>query len=464
MTTTPPPPIHAALHLWWLGDPACPVPVGELAGVPARRGVSLRYGEHWLRHGFALSEDLPLQPGEHLPQDEDGAPGAVGDAFPDGWGERLIRHLDGPAGLSPLEVLYRAGDERFGALGVSTSARVYRPHGQVPLPTLADVRQLAGLVDEVVPGLMPTSIPTPTPVPVPEPEPERTARPRAGESLSPLSRLIPLSPLQRRLITSGVGLGGSRPKALITLDGAPWLLKLNAPGERLDAQLDAPLVEHATLTLAALAGIAVAETRPIRLDSAGAIRHALAVRRFDRDRDGAWRRHALSAHVALRAAGEPAGYPELAQLLRRRGVAAAGLARAQMQELFRRMVFNILIGHTDDHARKHVLLMTDAGDLALSPAFGVRPAGQASDHQQMRVGRDGPAATLDNALSECTRFDLDRVQALAALRQVVAVVDGWQAHFAGQGVTAADIAQLAQQIDRPALRGQRAMWRRGSMR
>lgn len=103
-------------------------------------------------------------------------------------------------------------------------------------------------------------------------------------------------------------MGGAKPKALLQLDGAQWVVKFS-DGD----PTDAPLVEHASMTLAAEAGIRVAPTRPIRLVGG----HAVAIQRFDRL--GEQRRHALSAHVALKAAGEELGYPELAQLLRRRG-------------------------------------------------------------------------------------------------------------------------------------------------
>lgn len=57
-----------------------------------------------------------------------------------------------------------------------------------------------------------------------------------------------------------------------------------------------------------------------------------------------------------------------------------------MHELFRRMVFNILIDNTDDHEKNHALLMTATGEYELSPAFDVLPSGQALGYQQMRVG------------------------------------------------------------------------------
>ena len=63
------------------------------------RGVSLEYGDAWLRSGFALSEDLPLVKREFFPVEKETAAGAVDDARPDRWGERVIRLLDKPASL-----------------------------------------------------------------------------------------------------------------------------------------------------------------------------------------------------------------------------------------------------------------------------------------------------------------------------------------------------------------------------
>jgi serine/threonine-protein kinase HipA len=397
------------LFLWWIADPAAPVLVGTLELVRSSRGVSLRYADRWIERGFALSEDLPLQGGhEFLPAERDSAAGSVDDARPDRWGERVIRFLDRPPRLSLLEYLYFAGDDRFGALGVSTAEDRYEPRRLGPLPTLADANEIHELVRRVL----------------------------ANE---------PIEARLERLISPGVTLGGARPKALLEIDGEQWVVKFS-DGDATDA----PLVEHACMTLARQAEIEVAETRPIRLVHG----HAVAVRRFDRQ--GKRRVHALSAHVALRAAAEPMGYPELAQLLRRRGALAGGRNVQQMHELFRRMLFNILMDNTDDHEKNHVLLVNDAAAYELSPAFDVLPSGQALGFQQMRVGADGPESTLENALSMCAQFALKPAQAREEARRVARVVASWQAHFTQAGVTPGDIDLLAEQIDRPFLREQRA--------
>lgn len=395
------------LHLWMLARPASPVLVGELALVRATQGVSLRYASSWLRDGFALSEDLPLTDQEFLPVEKATAVGSVDDARPDRWGEQVIRVVDKPPRLSLLEFLYFAGDDRFGALGVSMSADDYRPRRLGPLPTLRDAEEIHELVRMV----------------------------QANE---------PVPAERRRLISPGVTLGGAKPKGLIALDGEQWVVKF-ADGD----PTDTPLIEHATMTLAQAADIRVAVTRPIRLRGG----HAVAVRRFDRTAEG--RPHCLSAAVALRAAAEPFGYPELAQLLRRRGVIDGDRYIAQMRELFRRMVFNILIDNTDDHEKNHALIVNAAQQYELAPAFDVLPSGQALGFQQMRVGEAEADSTLVNALSMAQLFGLTRAHALVEIRKVARVVDEWQRHFASVGVSAGDIALLAEQIDRPFLADQR---------
>jgi len=253
-----------------------------------------------------------------------------------------------------------------------------------------------------------------------------------------------------RLIAPGATMGGARPKALVNIRDEQWVIKFS-DGE----PADTPLVEHATMTLAQQAGIRVATTMPVRLVHG----HAVAIRRFDRN--AGTRLHCLSAAVALRAAAEPFGYPELAQLLRRRGVVDGDRNVADMRELFRRMVFNILIDNTDDHEKNHALIVTDAQQYALSPAYDVLPSGQALGFQQMRVGDQEADSTLDNALSRANLFALTAQQARREAASVAAVVARWKEHFAAAGVTAGDIGLYADQIDRPFLRDQRDAYARG---
>jgi serine/threonine-protein kinase HipA len=393
------------LWLWWLGDPAAPALVGELSLALGGRAVALRYAQAWLAAGFPLSEDLPLADDLFVPKEKDTAAGAIDDARPDRWGERVIRKFEKSSRLSILEFLLFAGDDRYGALGVSQHHDKYVPWPTGPVPGLGSLAEIDEAVRKVLAD---------------EPVPE----------------------LQRRLLRPGVSLGGARPKSLVMIDGEAWLVKFSE-GESLDTEL----VEHAAMTLAAKCGIVVAATRALEVGG----RHAVAIRRFDRI--GAQRVHAVSLNVALRAVGEEPGYPPFAQLLRRWAPAAA--LAAQQEQMFRRMVFNILIDNTDDHEKNHALLRAADGTYSLAPAFDVVPAAQGLGYQAIVVGDAGAEGSLANALSQAAAFGLKRAAAQAVVREVARCVQGWKKHFRQAGVRPADIDVLAQYIDGERLGAQR---------
>ena len=406
---------HDDLYLWFLADPATPRYVGQLRLVGVGKGVSLQYGADWLASGFPLSEDLLLVDIEQMPRWKGMAVGAVDDARPDRWGERVIQYIDKPARLSIMEYLFYAGDDRFGALGVSTSADAYKPRIKSPLPRLEQAQQLSEIVHKV-------------------------------------SAKEPVNDIERKMLAAGGSFGGAKPKALIEVAGVQWVIKFfnNEP-------IDVPLIEHASMTLAKLADIKVAETRVVPLVG----EHALAVRRYDRH--GVMRIHCISAGTALRAetvAGqEPEfGYPSLAQLLRRAGVAEDDRNLLDMQELFRRMVFNILIDNTDDHEKNHALMVvapTRQGKYRLAPAYDVLTTNSGQGYQEFIVGTAQRDSTLSNAMSQCELFGYTRAQAAAVVLRVIKVVDGWRKHFAACGVSDADIESLAERIDGDQLLGQR---------
>lgn len=399
------------LYVWALVNPANPVLVGTLRLSPLVPDCAVfSYAPSWWN--FPLSEDLPLVAGQDFSVGErSSVPGALDDARPDRWGERIIRHIDRPARLSVLEMLLFAGDDRFGALGISVSAEQYLPRRMGPYPHLSDLAQLAQAVEDV-------------------------------------QQQAPITPMMQRLVQPGVTLGGARPKALLQTPDGPCVVKFS----ELDDSVDTPCIEHATMTLAAAAGIRVAATGLLPLAPRyGKARHALTIQRFDRQ-DGL-RLHCQSAHTALRAARLPLGYSALATVLLR--LCHPDRQGAMREELFRRMVFNILMDNTDDHERNHCLRLGLDGYYDLSPAYDVVPSLQNLGVQAMQVGTRGAESTLDNALSERREFGLSAERAHALVSEVARVVDGWQTHFGQQGVCAADMALLRASIDRDALRLQR---------
>lgn len=395
------------MSLWWLGQSATsPRLIGQLMLAEGNRKVGLEYAPAWIQQGFALSEDLPLAQGVYLPKERDMAAGAVDDSRPDRWGERVIRNLYKPARLSVLEYLYFGGENRFGALGVSLDPAHYQPGSDAAMANLANLADMQRAIAAVL----------------------------AGEKLS--ESLV-------RLVKPGPSFGGARPKSLIEMEGAQWVVKFSE-GEDFNTEL----VEHATMRLAAQCGMHVAQTRALPLPRG----HAVAVKRFDRA--GEQRSHVISANTVFRAAGLPMGYPELAQSLRR--IARADAIRAHQKELFRRMVFNILMDNTDDHEKNHAFVRAQDGFYDLSPAYDVVPSVQGLGQQQLRVGKGEAESSLENALSEIHAFGLTKDAAVEVIKSVVTAVQGWQDNFRALGVKAQDVEMMAQYIDGPRLKAQRA--------
>ncbi|MDC8785348.1 type II toxin-antitoxin system HipA family toxin [Roseateles koreensis] len=399
------------LYLWVLVNPAAPTLAGEIKlSQLVSDCATFRYDAQWWN--FPLSEDLPLVQGQEFTAGERGsAPGAVDDARPDRWGERIIRHIDRPARLSILEMLLFAGDDRFGALGVSVSAEHYIPRYLGPYPQLRDLAALSAAIDDV-------------------------------QSQTPITAEM------RRLIQPGVTLGGARPKALLQVDDASCVVKFS----ELDDAVDTPLVEHATMTLAARAGITAAHTGVLPIPPRhGQTRHALTIQRFDRA--GPYRLHCLSAKTVLKAARLPESYSALASVLLRLG--HPDRQQAMREELFKRMVFNILIDNTDDHERNHSLRLGLDGYYELAPAYDVVPTLQNLGYQALSVGRAGAESSLENALTELNEFGVQRARALELIRQVARTVDQWEDHFKHTGVSPGDLDLLHASIDRDTLRLQR---------
>jgi serine/threonine-protein kinase HipA len=177
----------------------------------------------------------------------------------------------------------------------------------------------------------------------------------------------------------------------------------------------------------------------------------LTIRRSDRLGDD--RLHCLSAKTVLAAAGLRESYSALATILLRLG--HPDRQQAMREELFRRMVFNILMDNTDDHERNHCVRLGFDGYYELAPAFDVVPSLQNLGYQALSVGAAGAESTLENALSELSEFGLKRPRAIELTQAVARTVAQWARHFTQQGVCPADMALLEASIDRDALKFQR---------
>lgn len=357
-------------YVWtWLPDRAEPVVAGRLA--VTAQGLQFNYGRSYLARADAVPlylPELPLQPGLLALPTGLSMPGCLRDAAPDAWGRRVIlNRLFGrdalaadTAVLDELSYLLQSGSDRIGALDFQASATRYvaRDAGVASLKELAD----------------------------------SAARVEQG---------LPLSPALAQAIQHGTSIGGARPKATLDGDGRKCIAKFSSSTDVL------PMVpmEFIAMRLAALAGLDVAPVELVR--AAG--KDVLLVERFDRvaQADGRWRRRALVSALTLMQLDEMmaayASYEELAEIVRHRFVEP----RATLRELFARLVFNILCGNTDDHARNHAAFW-DGWQLSLTPAYDICPqvrTGQEAT-QAMKILGENRFSRLTVCLDAAARFQL----------------------------------------------------------
>lgn len=170
----------------------------------------------------------------------------------------------------------------------------------------------------------------------------------------------------------------------------------------------------------------------------------LLVNRFDRD--GERREHYLSARSLIAPdrmregdANGPVSYVRLAGVIQ----AISQDAQTDLTDLYRRMVFNIAIGNTDDHLRNHGFLHQRGDQFRLAPAFDLLPHPLQTAEQTLVVGTHGRAATFENALSMCGRFELTWAVANTIINEVLSVTAQAETYFLRAGTSAPEAVMLA---------------------
>jgi serine/threonine-protein kinase HipA len=128
-----------------------------------------------------------------------------------------------------------------------------------------------------------------------------------------------------------------------------------------------------------------------------------------------------------------------------------------MRELFRRLIFNILIDNTDDHEKNHAVILNDTHEFELSPAYDILPTCLSMGTQAMEVGLEGYDSTIDNAISMSAAYGLSHGEAINEARKVALVVDDWASHFEASGAPDRWIKHAAASIDNPKLFNQRKL-------
>ena len=375
-----------------------------------RREMSLfRYAPSWLESAsrFAIAPALPLSetPFHHSgagPNRRSALPGPVADSAPDTWGRSLIRKAQG-RGLTELDYLLAADDTtRQGALRYVDDAG--QPLAQTT-PTVPRLRDLAEL------------------------------RALAQKSEAELE----LTPAELDLLVGNASsLGGARPKASIRdNDGHLAIGKFTAQQDTLPVER----VEVAALALAREVGISAATAR---LELGRTDRPVALIRRFDRR--GESRIGYLSAQSFIDAEhATGAFYTDIADALRTHGEDP----KAQLTELYRRILFTILVSNNDDHLKNHGLLHVSSGRWVLAPAFDINPQPHRQRHLETGISDlSGNAASVEAALEAAPFFDIERTTAAKVLADMAATIDArWRNHCREVGLTAQQIAHYRPAFD-----------------
>lgn len=233
------------------------------------------------------------------------------------------------------------------------------------------------------------------------------------------------------LIDAGSSLGGARPKAAVR-DASGRLSIAKFPRPDSD-EWDVAGWEEVQLRLARRAGLSVAESELLTV----AGRHVLLLNRFDRI--GARRLGFASALTMLEASdGDLRSYLEIAEVIERH----SPRADADLRELYRRVLFSILTGNTDDHLRNHAFLRERDG-WALSPAYDLNPNPDNPARLSTAVDLDNTDASIDIALSVGNYFRLSPPRARDLVREVETATAGWRQAAAELGIPKSQADRMA---------------------
>ncbi len=379
-----------------------------------RESATFEYDRSWLEHlrRFALEPALRLGPGPfHTPADRS-LFGAIGDCAPDRWGRTLMRRAERrraeragetPRSLREIDYLLLVDDEaRLGALRFAQQegGPFLSTSGAIRIPPVIELPRLFSAAEHVINDT------------------------DSDEDL-------------RLLLAPGSSLGGVRPKAVLQdCDGHYAMAKF--PHQ--DDEIDVVRWEAVALTLARRAGISVPDWRmEVVLD-----RPVLLSRRFDRIEGR--RIPFLSAMSMLGARdGELHSYLEFVDALRQYGAAP----RADMQALWRRIVFNILIANTDDHLRNHGFLYVGTEGWQLAPAYDLNPVPTDIRPRILSTAIDleDGTASVDLALGVASYFELEPDEARRIIGEVKRAVTTWRDVAVRVGVNAAQIDRMASAFD-----------------
>lgn len=370
------------VFVWiWLPDATEPVVAGRIE-LDGKRQV-FNYGRSYLDKRGSLSiyePELPLKSGAIEPLVGLSIAGCLRDGAPDAWGRRvIINRLLGQKGaaidvgqLDELTYLLESGSDRIGALDFQTSSTKFEPR----LGAQASLEELLSVAELVEQG-------------------------------------VPITPALEQAVFHGTSLGGARPKAAIETATKKYIAKFSSNNDITNVVK----AEFVAMRMAAKLGLNVAAVELKR--AAG--KDVILIERFDRVKtDRGWTRKSLVSALTLFGLDEMMGrygsYEELADIIRKRFTEP----KKTLHELFGRLVFNILCGNTDDHARNHAAFW-NGQTLTLTPAYDICPQTRngREANQALFITGEKRMSTLATCLEAAPHFLLSERAAIELIEQQI---------------------------------------------
>lgn len=355
-----------------------------------RGHFSFAYEESWLKsdHKFNIDPALGLYLNEQPAQDDFGI---FTDSAPDRWGRVLMDRrevVDAKTEGRNIRALYEwdyllgvQDETRMGAIRLRKDDQFIDNSelGAPPITSLAELQNVARLLEN-----------------------------EDEDNLPSLKAWLAM------LVAPGTSLGGARPKANFrNTDGSLWIAKF----PKQDDKEDIGLWEGITFELAKNCGIRVPEFRIVKINGN---HHTFLVKRFDRTNDR--RVMFVSAMTMLQKKdGQEGSYLDIAEFLQDNG--KEGIDE-EMKELWRRMVFNVMVSNRDDHLRNHGFIR-DAQGWYLSPAYDLNPNKAKANHS-INLNFNSSEPSLDVLFEAIDFLRLDWGSAAEIAKQVHQSLSAWR--------------------------------------
>jgi len=371
--------------------------------------ATFSYAVSYLGHAdaYPLDPSLPLVSGTHQTPLGHEMFSAFADSAPDRWGRNLIKRRERrraeatgvrPRGLAEVDFLLGVRDDlRQGAIRFQDPETAeFVASDDVGVPALNELSELLAITERI-------------------------------ESDSDVEEEL------QRLVRAGSSLGGSRPKTHVkTPDGRIAIAKF--PATSIDTW-NVMAWEKTALDLAARAGITVPHADLVNISG----RSVLIVYRFDRATGGE-RIGYRSALTMLEARDrEQRSYLDIGEVIEERSPSAT----KDLQQLWRRIAFSILVSNTDDHLRNHAFLHVDKDSWRLAPAFDLNPNPEPGrKYLSTAIDDEETEARIDVLLDVAPYFRLDSQEALTALGQVTTAVASWRLTARQFGLSSQEITEM----------------------